>query len=450
MALAVAMVACSAAAGKPGPAGPSGEQGPKGDTGEPATTPEPGETPGATGPVQIVKGIGALVFNNVEMNGKTEVDTMAKTVMLADHFFPAGLTYTLEGHSMAEMKRFTAVIEADTLTVQLKKDTPYKDDKITVKATGDDSSESVDVAVRRNRKPSVVDPTYVTDGSNLDPAANKQAVPVVVWVGTVDEVTVMAKDVGDSSYDASKHIGVAIASSPDILDISSTPNVDRRAFFNDDVGDTLTLMHETLSASDSRKLMVTDGSIEVTLLGIKTTKTASEGIADDITVDFVAEDSGKLKSVASVPVLKVNVDALPTKVAGATPIPTQLVTIGTVKNVMVTAATNAISADDLRAMFEDDWHLNTANPTVGTDDHLIISAKSDNPDIVLVQNNLENKGDIGIATDGLVIIGLKEGSGSITVTAKESADADMSGSANLQQSVNMTFNVTVKAPPPSG
>ena len=443
MALAVAMVACSGAAGTSGPAGPPGEPGKDAPTLDPT---DPTTSAGQPGPVQIVNGIGALVFNDVEMDGKTEMDTMAKTVMLADHFFPAGLTYTLEGHSMAEMKRFTAVIdeEADTLTVQLKTGAPYKDDKITVKATDGDSSESIEVAVRRNQKPTVVAPMYDTsDPLVLDPL-NKQAVPVVVWIGTADEVVVTAKDVGDSSYNALKHIGVAIASSPGLLG-TVAPVKDMRAFFNDDAGDTLTLMHETLSASDSRKLMVTDGNMKVTLLGMKTTKTASDASPDEIMIDFVAEDSGKLKSVASVPVLKVMIDAPPKKKAGVTPIPLQVVYIGTKKDVLQTAVTSAVSAAVLRGMFDDDWHTNdgtnTANP------YLVISAKSNNPDVVLVDNNLENKDNIGIHDDGLVIVGLKEGSGSITVTAKESKDAD--DSANLEQSASMTINVSVRVPPPT-
>ena len=289
--------------------------------------------------MQITNSIAPLVFNDVEMNGKTEMDSMAKTVMLAKHFFPSGLTYTLEGHSMAEMKRFTAVIdqEADTLTVQLKKDAPYKDDKITVKATGGDSSGSIEVAVRRNQKPTVVAPKYTSgDSPVLLAADSKQAVPVVVWVGTADEVMVMAKDVGDSSYDSMKHIGVAIASSPGMSGAEDPANsgiypMDMRAFFNDDAGDSLTLMHEMLSASDSRKLMVTDGDMKVTLLGMKTTKTAA-GMPNYIMVDFVAEDSGKLKSVASVPVLKVMIDAPPQKMA-AIPIPTQVVDLDAEKGV---------------------------------------------------------------------------------------------------------------------
>ena len=169
MALAVAMVACTGAVKQ----GPPGEKGEKGDPGETTTTP-PGQTtpPGEPGPVQINKSIDPLVFNDVEMNGKTEMDSMAKTVMLAKHFFPSGLTYAVEGHSMAEMKRFTAVIdqEADTLIVQLKKDAPYRDDKITVKATDGDSSESIEVAVRRNRKPTVVAPKHTTaDPSRFRP-----------------------------------------------------------------------------------------------------------------------------------------------------------------------------------------------------------------------------------------------------------------------------------------
>ena len=193
---------------------------------------------------------------------------------------------------------------------------------------------------------------------------NMQAEPVVVWIGTADEVMVMAKDVGDS-YDPMKHIGVAIASSPgmrgdeDPADSGSYP-MDMRAFFNDDAGDSLTLMHEMLSASDSRKLMVTDGDMKVTLLGMKTTKTASAASPDYIMVDFVAEDSGKLKSVASVPVLKVMIDAPPKKMAGAAPIPTQVVALGTEKDVVLTGDTTALTADQLRMMFEDDWHVGTA------------------------------------------------------------------------------------------
>ena len=443
MALAVAMVACTGAVKQ----GPPGEKGDKGDQGEPGTagTPDPGDTtPGTTGTVQIRKSIDPLVFNNVEMNGKTEMDSMAKTVMLAKHFFPSGLTYTLEGHSMAEMKRFTAVIdqEADTLTVQLKKGAPYKDDKITVKATDGDSSESIEVAVRRNQKPTVVDPKYDTaDPPELVPATNKQAVPVIVWIGTEDEVTVMAKDVGDSSYDPKKHIGVAIASSPGLRGAAGADTLfpdDMRSFFNDDAGDSLTLMHEALSASDSRKLMVTDGNMKVMLLGMKTTK--------KIMVSFVAEDSGKLKSVASVPVLEVMIDAPPKKKAGAAPIPTQVVMLGTDKPVTISSSSDSITGDELRVMFEDDWHINTsgasaADPVVP---YLMISAKSGNPDVVLVKDNLENKSGKEIEDAGMfTLVGLKEGEASITVTAKESEDKER---ANLKQSFSMTINVSVRAP----
>ena len=419
--------------------------------------------------MQITKSIAPLVFNDVEMNGKTEMDSMAKTVMLTKHFFPSGLTYAVEGHSMAEMKRFTAVVdqEADTLTVQLKKDAPYRDDKITVKATDGDSSESIEVAVRRNRKPTVVAPKHTTaDPPVLDHNMNMQAEPVVVWIGTADEVMVMAKDVGDS-YDPMKHIGVAIASSPGMRGAEDPANsgsypMDMRAFFNDDAGDSLTLMHEMLSASDSRKLMVTDGDMKVTLLGMKTTKTASAASPDYIMVDFVAEDSGKLKSVASVPVLKVMIDAPPQKMA-AIPIPTQVVDLDAEKGVAAakvgTEAAVLYDGNTLRSMFKDDWHSTAAGAKAAdttakadsppTDDpYLMISVRSDHPDVVRVKENPENKPAMELADDGnITLVGLKEGPATITVTAMESKEGmGMMDSANLGQSVSMTFNVTVRAP----
>ena len=76
----------------------------------------------------------------------------------------------------------------------------------------------------------------------------------------------------------------------------------------------------------------------------------------------------------------------------------------------------------------------------------MISAKSDKPDVVLVSDNLKNAANIPIHANGLKIIGLKEGTATITVTAKESKDAAPMNSANLEQSVSMTFNVTVRAP----
>ena len=78
----------------------------------------------------------------------------------------------------------------------------------------------------------------------------------------------------------------------------------------------------------------------------------------------------------------------------------------------------------------------------------MISVRSDHPDVVRVKENPENKPAMELADEGnITLVGLKEGPATITVTAMESKEGmGMMDSANLGQSVSMTFNVTVRAP----
>ena len=151
MALAVAMVACSAAAGKPGEPGPAGPGAEPGDGTPPA---------GESGPVQMVKAIPNFIFNDTEDG----MDTMAQSVDVSEYFHPSGLTYSLAPLSTVQSNRIDAMLDDNNmLTVKLKTVNRYQNDKLTVKATDGTSSLSLSFHVRRNKAPAIEEGTLGFD-----------------------------------------------------------------------------------------------------------------------------------------------------------------------------------------------------------------------------------------------------------------------------------------------
>ena len=436
MALAVAMVACSAAAGKPGPAGP---QGPKGDPGDTTTTPPPDQTPppGESGPVQVVKPIGNFVFND-DMDGN--IDLMQRTVMLADHFHGVNLEYSLEGYSSAEKKRVDATVENDMLTVMLKDVAKYQNNDLTVKATDGTSIQRLTFHVRRNNAP-LAEPIKYETGGTVDATMNMGAMPFMVWVGTEDEVTIETGDPAtQEKIEMDDTIAVAI-DKPLVL-------TSGLGFFQDDMGDKLTFEPEALAASHSKMLMVTGGG-EVTLLGKKTTK----GVADGIPISLIAIDTGKLRS-DEVTVMMVKVDTAPKKKAGAS-IPTQRIVLASSGDVQVLVDGTAADADlaALQMLFEDDYNTGTdiAPANADTVPGLDIFAWSNSPELFKIVGNSENKKSGNAAkvpTTVLQIIGLGVGEGTITVKAVEAksfpnANNGLAVTANLEQSATIDIKVVV-------
>ena len=411
MALAVAMVACSAAA-KPGPAGPTGEQGPKGDPGEPATTPEPGETPAMTGPVQIVNSIDNLVFH--DMDG--EMDTMAQVVMAAEHFFPTGLMYSLDDLTEDQMKRIDVGDGIDEatgmLTVMLKDKAGYKNDKLTVHATDRDSKKSISFYVRRNQAP------RMPAAANLSPVF---ASPV--WVGTQKDVVLMAKDVHDADNTiAVSDIRVAIMDKA-----GPTAGDGKHAHFEDDPGNKLSFDPELVST----KLMATGGEMKVMLRGKKSTGANS----NDIELHLVASD-GHFMSADSVHVANVRVDEHPMIVKGAalSDVVLKLSNVAGLPN-----ATDTILNATLTALFSDDRDGSG----------LILYAYLDGDDVVKLTDSdgtptvLDDETPI-VESSNLVITALKRGRTTVMVKAREpSSDSTLGGNLG-QWSDPLSFEVIVE------
>ena len=146
MALAVALVACSGAVGKPGPAGP------KGDPSEPTTTPtDPGTTPGGPVPVHMIKGIDDFIFSDAE--GKKMIEEPV-SVPLAEYFYPlTNVMYAIDPSMHDEVD--SSVTEDGMLKVMLKSGAKYDNHMFKVKASNDISSVAIPFEVRRNRAPMV-------------------------------------------------------------------------------------------------------------------------------------------------------------------------------------------------------------------------------------------------------------------------------------------------------
>ena len=403
MALAVAMVACSGAAGTPGPAGPAGEpgeQGPPGTT-DPTDPTDPVDPP-EPGPVQIVKGIDDLVFHNAD-NG--DMDTMPQIVMVADHFFPAGLMYSLDDLTEDQMKRIDVGdgIDEETgmLTVMLKDKAGYANDKITVHATDGTSKESISFHARRNRAP------RVPATANRAPALTD-----FIVVGTQKDVVLMAKDVHAMDTPGANDIKVAIAkpAAPDTL----------QAHFEDDPGNKLSFDPELLS----NNLMVTGGEMKVTLRGKKSTGTGAPGslTENDIQLHLLASD-GHFMSADSVHVANIRVDSHPMISKGS-------VLSDIVLELGATSVTATIAVNALQGLFEDDR-------TEDTD--LRFYASLDGSEVSL------NTADDGLvdATDGLIVTARSRGTATVKVYAKEAATTDSTPSLE-QSSDSLSFGLIVE------
>ena len=427
MALAVALVACSGAAGTSGEPGPAGPAGPAAETPDPTDTPTP---TGEPGPVQKVNDIGDLVFHDVD--GKMSTETM--TVDVPAFFHPSDLMYSFTPLTTAQSKRIIAMWDDETnmLSVKLQPNAAYRNDTLTVKATDGTSSESISFDVRRNRKPMALARKLINGGPASD---NKGAPPLEIWLGTTDEKMVMAKDLEAAPTISSKDIALAIG----------RPAANgMEAFFQDDAGNKLSFIHEVLSTADSKNLMVTDGNMKVTLLGMKTTSTGDgtvdlTTIEDGIGVHLLAND-GHFTSDDSVQVLEVRVDTPPTVNAAVSSISTKVLNLVASNTPSQTTITAAV----LRTHFKDDRQR----------EGLYLIAWSEDDTIAEVTGNAENKKDKTLRAGGsdidLVIIPQKPGTTTIMVKAQEPKLADTvvgtTPHANMGQTSSevLVINVIVK------
>ena len=425
MALAVAMVACSGATGVTGEPGPAGPAGPAGTT-DPTTPTEPVDPPEPEpGPVQKAKDIPNLIFNDT----KDGMDTMPQSIDVSEYFHPSGLTYSLNLLSTVQSKRIDAMLDDNNmLTVMLKASNSFQNDMLTVKATDGSSSLSLSFYVRRNQAPKVV-----PIGADL--AADARANPVDVWVLTQDETIVMAKDPGTL-----KDIRVALGRDP-ATDGSTPSFVSREAFFQDDLGNKLTFISEVLSTSDSKKLMVTGGNMQVTLIGLETTEAIEERA---IEVHLLAND-GHFISSDSAHVLNVKVDTPPVLDKEASAIPTQVINVGEESTSIAIGDPTDTILRELRDMFKDDRQR----------PNLEFYAWSADDTIAEVVGNPTNKKNGEVAAAGLLIRGLKVGETTIMVKAKEptmEADPEFDNAAtNANEgqvsSDVLVINVTVRLDP---
>ena len=428
MALAVAMVACSGAVGKPGPEGPKGDPG-----GEPAGTPDPGDPTTTLGPmpVQIVEQIGSLAFTFND-DAKKKIDSDPRMIMLAGkHVYPStGVMYELVEPSSMVSDMVDAKVDGSTgeLTVMLKEAAKYEANQLKVKASNDINSTELSFMVRRNRPPRVA----MVYGTGTPPEDSRLPIEDV-WVGTMEPkelaVTTDCKLADAGKKCISVHIG---ASAPDALEIA----VANSPFFHDDPGDKLELVPERLSASNAKRLMVEGGST-VTLMGKDTTFVTNDSGTDTnaVTVSFRAVDANGLESEDAVEAIVVRVDKAPsvTKKIG-----TRLITIG-----------------------QDGTRMSTvmAIAEYFTDDRLAATLEyltmSDNPEIAILDLNgattaggEHDKSEFkAISVADLVIIGVNPGEAMITVRAVETLDTNGAARADtggLKQTVDQTFKVVVQ------
>ena len=443
MALAVAMVACSAAAGKPGPAGP------KGDTGEPGTdapgVTDPLTTQAEPGPVQMTKGIDALIFNDVA--GKMSTEPM--TVELSGHFYPStGLMYSVEGLTSAKSKLVDAKIENGVLMVMLKADAGYQNTMFMVKATDGTYSDTADVEVRRNKPP--------MKGGRMAPADDAPTVDATVytpyiWVTSAEmEVKAMEAKGEAVTNDVASVIYTAFGVTDNAADANDKFS---HAHFVDDPGNALSFV-SALDFADASKLMVVGAKNKITLSGKKTTWYAAPGapetvVENAILVKLSAMDDGGLPLAADpVGVFWARIDMAPTKVAS---IGQKVLELG-IDNAGKMVETN------VEDFFDDDR---------ATNNFLMYYAWSDDPTVVTVTGNLKNMKnmmltvaaadtDLGIM-DGDVVLSLDaKGRGTATITVKAveyKAIPSTAPPANLTaqhvgagkgQSVEQTFMVEVK------
>ena len=442
MALAVAMVACSGAAGTPGPAGPPGEQGP---SGTPADTPDTPDTPTVEpGPVQMTKGIDALIFNDVA--GKMSTEPM--TVELSGHFYPStGLMYSVEGLTSAKSKLVDAKIENGVLMVMLKADAGYQNTMFMVKATDGTYSDTADVEARRNKPP-------IRGGemAPAEPAGNAADRYFPIWV-TGAEMEVKAMEAkGGSSMDVASVIYTGFG-----VKNSSNADLDEEKFdhahFVDDPGNALSFV-SALDFADANRLMVVGAKNKITLSGKKTTWYDTPGGAvalaeNDILVKLSAMDDGGLPLAADpVGVFWARIDMAPTKVAS---IGQKVLELG-IDNAGKMVETN------VEDFFDDDR---------ATNNFLMYYAWSDDPTVVTVTGNLKNMknmmltmaaADAGLGImEGDVVLSLDaKGRGTATITVKAveykaipstAPPADLTVQhvgAGKGQSVEQTFMVEVK------
>ena len=379
--------------------------------------------------MQKVRDIPNFIFNDT----KDGMDTMAQSINVSGHFHPSGLMYSLGELTTAQKGRIDATLDAETnmLTVMLKADNKYKNDMLTVTATDGESSESISFYVRRNKKPVVPARTPVT--GSLTDATNKRSPALNVWVvGTEDEKIVMAKDDSATTFAG---IRLAIGRAAGIITAGTN---DKRAFFQDDAGNNLAFIAETLSTADSKKLMVTGGDMKVILLGKKTTSpgtgtdggTALTAAETAIMVHFLAND-GDFTSDDSVHVMDVRVDTPPSLRKNAPSIATRLIKLGGTPGSDAT-----VDVSLLEGQFIDDRHGN---------DDLELYAWSEDDTIAEVSGNPENKKDQMIDGTELTIIPQKAGTTTIMVKAKEPASTDNWNAPGEQMSSDvLVINVTVK------
>ena len=424
MALAVALAGCSGAVGKPGPAGP---QGPPSEPVTPTEPTQPTEPTGGQVPVQKIEGIDSIIFNDSKTG---EMDTEPQTVMLANHFYPSGLTYELDGALPGKVS--AEVIDGDVLTVGLKSGAPYDNFMLKVKASNEISSVPITFAVRRNRPPMVS--MYITNGA----AAAKGA--ITVWVGTQKPKEVEIVDLAT--------VGAACGDDMDCVSVSTngaplpTALAVDNSFFYDDSGNMLKLVPEKLNTSKAAMLEVTGGS-KVMLMGIKSTKPTGTDDDDSIQVDFIAEDDNGLTS-QDIHVLDVNIDAAPTTVGA---IGTRVIKASKPDAMRITMVT------DFRNYFADDreWTAVATDPA----HTLAYYAWSDNPEVALVNVNSGNVMKVDTASrigddddvTGLTINAVNPGEAMITVRAVETLEDNGNtrmGTGGLKQMVDQTFKVVVQ------
>ena len=443
MALAVAMVACSAAAGKPGETGPTGPTGP---AGPPAETPDPTDTPtptGEPGPVQMTKDIDALIFNDVASKMSTE----PRTVELSGHFYPStGLMYSVEGLTSAGSKLVDAKIENGVLMVMLKADAGYQNTMFMVKATDGTYSDTADVEARRNKPP--------MKGGQMAPAAVPSDISAAdatvyapyIWVtGAEMEVKAVEAKGGAATDDVAPFIytGFGVKNSSD--DNLGDEKFDH-AHFVDDLGNALSFV-SALDFADASRLMVVGAKNKITLSGKKTTWYDPDGTGSDpvgenpILVKLSAMDDGELPLAADpVGVFWVSIDMAPTKVAS---IGQKVLELGiATDNAGKTVETN------VEDFFDDDR---------ATNDFLIYYAWSDDPTVVTVTGNLTNKKNVmlPVVTDNVALSLDAKGRGPATITVKAveykaiptpnpNAVTAQHVGAGMGQSVEQTFMVEVK------
>ena len=333
-------------------------------------------------------------------------------------------------------KAVNAEVMGDVLTVSIKSDADYMTHMVKVKASNEIDSESIEFAVRRNQPPMIA--MYTGASGTAAPAMGPKGA-TRVWVGseaTELKIVDLAKSVATCMASMMDCIPVYLKGKPADVTQEAVDGVDGdnaaitkddRAFFYDDLGNSLKLVPEALNTSKAAMLDVMGGG-KVTLMGLKSTwdqadpTILAETDEKPIMVYFTAQDDNGMSSLDA-HVLTVMVDLAPST-KGA---------IGT----RVIKASGQMDADrmvmvaDVGKYFKDDRLprvRDESGRSAGDPPGLMYYAWSDNPDVALVEGNPENVMKANSDTMVDLIAGSDAGGSAddffpITITAVNPGDA---------------------------